>query len=58
MWCIKQHKPGVRGAADLQELRREGGVIINSGNFAAPEGLSTGRMQSFDLSPCFSAGRL
>lgn len=29
MWCIKQHKPGVRGAPDLQELWKEGGVVIN-----------------------------
>lgn len=28
MWCIKQHKPGGRGAPDLQELWEEGGVAI------------------------------
>lgn len=29
MWCIKQHKPRVRGAPDLQKLWKEGGVVIN-----------------------------
>lgn len=29
MWGIKQHKAGVRGALDLQELWGEGGVVIN-----------------------------
>lgn len=56
MWCTKQRKLGVKGASDLQELEKDGEVVIKGLTLflkGSPPEMDVWLKQSFDLSPCF-----